>query len=132
MPLLLRARRIALVTAGLIGAGAAVGALCAAAALAVVLACNGVFGDRLTPDEWAVFLAVAGVFGAVVGAIGAPVVGWGLLRRVPLGRAIAGTALGTIAGGIVGWVAQPVLGAIAGALLGLVGVAAYLRRRAHA
>ena len=56
-------------------------------------------------------------FGAIAGAILAPVVGWLFLRRASLGRAIAETALGTLAGMLVGavWPSRPIY------LLGLVG-----------
>lgn len=42
------------------------------------------------------------MIGTPLGAIGAPVLGWLLLRRVALGRAIVATALGTVAGSLVG------------------------------
>jgi hypothetical protein len=56
-------------------------------------------------------------FGAIAGAILAPVVGWLFLRRASLGRAIAETALGVLAGILVGalWPSRPIY------LLGLVG-----------
>jgi hypothetical protein len=43
-----------------------------------------------------------GSAGALVGAVGAPILSWTVLRSVPLGRAITLTALGTLVGGAVG------------------------------
>lgn len=42
------------------------------------------------------------MIGTPLGAIGGPTLGWLLLRRVPLGRAIVATALGTVIGSLVG------------------------------
>ncbi len=47
-------------------------------------------------------LLFGGTVGAAVGAIGAPMITWLLLRRVPLNRAIIFCALGTIAGEAIG------------------------------
>jgi hypothetical protein len=57
-----------------------------------------------------------GTFGAVVGAVAAPVAGWFLFRHVPLGRAMAVTALGTLLGAALGWggARSPVLGGCVG------------------
>jgi len=39
----------------------------------------------------------------MLGAGCAPLAGWLLLRRVPLGRAFGGLTVGAIIGGVVGW-----------------------------
>jgi len=59
--------------------------------------------------------------------VGAPLLGWALLRCVPLGRAILVTAIGTFIGAIVGEFLNPfnpyahtIPGVIGGALLGFV------------
>ncbi|HKG90448.1 MAG TPA: hypothetical protein VKA84_01075 [Gemmatimonadaceae bacterium] len=127
-----RPARIAIVTAGLSAAGALVGGACAAVSLGLVLLCLRVVTPRTSLEGAAFVLAFASLVGAVTGAVGAPLIGWGLLRRVPLGRAIAGTALGTVAGGAAGWAVMPVLGSAAGALLGFVAGAVYLRLRTDA
>ena len=69
--------------------------------------------------------AIPGAIGAIAGAIGAPLVGFGLLRRVPLGRSILFTASGAIVGASLGeWIrpwnpySRAVPGVILGALLG--------------
>lgn len=121
-----RAARIVAVTGGLIVTGAVVGTLCAHVALALLLA----------PTEgWTLFADaelfwIAAVFGGALGAISAPVVFWALLRFVPLGRAIAWCAVGSILGGVAGWFAGMVLGALATALAGFVAAAVVLRRTA--
>lgn len=60
-----------------------------------------------------------GTFGAIVGAVGAPLSGWLFFRHVTLGRAMTITAIGTLAGaalgqGIGGW---PLSGGCLGFLL---------------
>lgn len=114
-----RARRIVLVTAGLMGVGAVAGALCGAAAATVV---GAIHGWRSTIVSLGETIAVGAIFGAMVGAIAAPVISWVLLRRVPLGRAIAGTAVGTVAGAAAGELLAPrgpdaILGGFAGFVL---------------
>jgi hypothetical protein len=69
-------------------------------------------------------LVFAAVFGAICGAIAAPAGGWLLLRRVPLGRAMAWTVIATVFGAVVLWVLplgynrieRGILGAIVGFL----------------
>ena len=116
--------RLAIVTAGLGGAGAVLGAVCAAASVAgIALLAGGVHapGSAGTPA----LLCVAAAFGSLVGAVGAPILGWSLLRRVPLGRVLAVTTIGTVAGAVVGEQLRALdpfpatlPGVIAGALLG--------------
>ena len=119
-----RATRIAVVTAGLSATGAVVGAACAASSVAIIAASAGglaSLGSSGTPG----LLGVSAGFGALVGALGAPMLGWGLLRRVPLGRVLLVTALGTIIGAVIGEWSRPLNpyarvlpGVIAGAFIG--------------
>ncbi|HEY0035035.1 MAG TPA: hypothetical protein VGB66_00030 [Longimicrobium sp.] len=46
------------------------------------------------------FLLLGAAFGAVVGMILGPLGAWLLMRDVPLGRAVGGTTLGTVLGGV--------------------------------
>jgi hypothetical protein len=88
--------RVLAVTLGLVATGGLVGAVCGALAFAMVL---GVAGESIDTG----LLSIGGAFGAVTGTIVAPLVSWLFLRRVPLGRAITQTALGTILGGAIGF-----------------------------
>ena len=92
-------RRVFAVTAGLVVAGAVFGALAGVAALAISLLLTGEFRGRLLPEVF----AIAAVLGAILGAVCAPIIGWLLLRHVPLGRAFSGLALGATVGGVAGW-----------------------------
>ena len=124
-----RTTRIVLVTAGLSVTGGVVGALCAAAAVTVIAAIEG-GSSGLVSRVFANILGVSAGFGAVAGMIGAPLLGWGLLRRVPLGRAMAFTAGGTVAGALAGELMHPLkyasdvpavlIGAFVGFLLGAI------------
>ena len=77
--------RAAKVTAGL----AAAGAVCGAAFGTLLASAMFALGPG-GPSRYDVPLGLVfgGTFGALVGAAGAPLVTWLLLRRVPLGRAI--------------------------------------------
>jgi hypothetical protein len=62
-------------------------------------------------------LGVAGISGAVLGAVILPIAGFTLLRYVPLGRALAETIVATALGGAIGvqllgawWLAGPLAG----------------------
>ena len=60
-------------------------------------------------------LVIGGGFGAVVGALSAPLLGATLLRRVPYGIAMLGTAMGALLGAALGAVwGSPVKGGLAG------------------
>lgn len=88
-------RRALTVTFGLSILGLICGALLGGVAVLVDL------GRHLRQADvggsWGAF-SVGAMFGAFVGAILGPLVAWVFLRRVPLCRAIAETALGTLAG----------------------------------
>ena len=130
-----RPTRIVLVTAGLSAVGGLVGALAAASAVgAIAILYGGV--SALTAGGTPGLLGVAAAFGAFCGLIAAPLLGWGLLRRVPLGRVIVWTAAGTIAGAVGGDLLQsvnpfaPLLpGVLVGAGLGF--ITAGIGLRAH-
>src|SRR5688500_16738356 len=96
-----RAGRIIAVTLGLSVAGAVLGAVAGAMAFALSLAIGGssdlLFGEPLK------LLTIPAVLGGVVGALLAPAMAWLLLRHVPLGKALAWSTVGTVAGGVLGW-----------------------------
>ena len=131
-----RPTRIVLVTAGLSAAGGIVGGLCSTAAVALIAAIEGDVGT-LVSRELAGLLGTAAAFGAVVGMIGAPILSWAVLRRVPLGRAALFTAIGTVVGAVGGELSQPLNpyartlpGVLVGALLGFIGAGVLARLRA--
>jgi hypothetical protein len=88
--------RIIQVTVGLSVLGIAVGS-----ALGAILAA--LFGVRVADLGFATtILSPGAVFGAAMGAVLAPVAAWTLMRRVPIWRAIAETAAGTVLGTALG------------------------------
>jgi hypothetical protein len=118
--------RVVLVTAGLSMTGGVVGALCAVVAVGLI-ASAGVGVGQVASRAGLTLLSLAGGAGALAGMLGAPLLGWGLLRRVPIGRAIAVTALGTVVGAVAGEMINPlnpyshtVPGVIGGALTGFI------------
>jgi hypothetical protein len=94
--------RIALVTVGLAGVGAACGALLGG--LTVLVQLYGIVPPRAYPF---IFLRFGAVAGGYLGAIFAPTIGWLFLRRAPLYRAIGQTAVGTLIGIAIGAAIQP-------------------------
>ena len=95
--------RAAQITGVLAAFGASVGALLGGALVALL----GVrLGDFRLDAE---LLTIGAQFGATTGAVLAPVAAWTLMRRVPLWRAIAETATGTVLGAAIGLVGQPLL-----------------------
>ncbi len=115
--------RDALVTLGLVGAGATFGALAGGTALAVAV----FIADH---EDAGLGFIVGALFGAPVGSVVAPIVALSLLRRVPLGRMFAVCSIGTAIGGIVGALTAPlsVEGGLGGALVGCLVAALMLRR----
>ena len=87
--------RYVILTAALALTGGLVGAALGAILWIVAL---GPLQALLLPEG--LWLAVS--FGAIIGGILTPVTGWLLLRDVPLGLAVGGTALGTVAGAVAG------------------------------
>ena len=130
-----RHARIAVVTAGLSLAGGVVGGICSAAAVTLIGGIESGVG-ALVSQELASLVGIAAGFGAVAGMIGAPVLSWAVLRRVPLGRAALFTAIGTVAGAVSGELAQPlnpyattIPGVLIGALCGFIGAGVLARIR---
>jgi hypothetical protein len=96
-----RLARIGAVTAGLGATGAVVGACCAAIAVTMISIVE-TKSAFIFSFEFFRLLGIVALAGAATGIVGAPALAWGLLRRVPLGRAIVVTAIATIAGAILG------------------------------
>jgi hypothetical protein len=133
-----RPARIAVVTAGLAVAGGVVGGICAAAAVTLIAGIEAGFGDLFSRD-FAALLGLCAAFGVFTGVIGAPLLSWAVLRRVPLGRAALYTAIGTIVGAVGGELARPLNpyvwtlpGVLVGALLGFIGAGILARLRTAA
>ena len=122
-----RPTRIVVVTAGLSATSGVVGALTAASAVSALFIVSGNV-DVLLAGGPPGLLSVAAGFGALCGLVGGPLLGWGLLRRVPLGRALVWTAVGTIVGAVGGEALRSVItpfgpllpGVLTGAFLGFV------------
>lgn len=124
----MRAKRIALVTAGLMAAGGIFGGI-AGAVLTFLLG---------LPDGWTglpawEYLVVGGALGGLFGAVLGPLGAWLLMRDVPLGLAVGGTTLGTVLGGAaaVAWNAPGALvyGPVAGFALAALALRVHARRR---
>ncbi|MFN2564956.1 MAG: hypothetical protein ABR499_08105 [Gemmatimonadaceae bacterium] len=99
-----RFRRIVTVTLALSAIGALVGAVLGGLVL------TGAFiavGGWRGPGGFGGPFAAAAVFGGVLGFVLAPVAAWTLMRHVPLWRAIAETALGTVIGVVAGFLIGP-------------------------
>jgi hypothetical protein len=118
-----RIGRILVVTLGLVLTGATVGAVLGGA---ILLGWVAVANPHGAPLPIVQLLKVGAFFGAWVGAIIAPIASWTLLRRVPLGRAIAGAAIGTTLGAIIGSPLE-MIGPLLGGVGGFVAAAVYLR-----
>jgi hypothetical protein len=121
--------RILAVTAGLCAGGAVFGALAGAVAVTVVMM------GLLREFDWSLPLLAARM-GAPLGAVLLPTAGWTVLRRVPLWRAVTGTFVGTVIGGILGvalgffaWPIGVMVAPPCFAILGFLGAAIWLRRR---
>jgi hypothetical protein len=100
-------------TALLAGAGALVGGVIGSALLFTLQ--FGAPGGIHPAIDVPFAVALGGTFGALVGGVTAPLMGWTLLRRVPFGRAIFGTAMGTLLGAGAGTVlGHPAIGGVAG------------------
>lgn len=130
--------RVIAITSGLVLAGAISGALSGVLAIeAAVL----IFLQTFATLK---MVGASSAIGALFGAVVAPVLAWSALRRVPLGRAIAGIAVGAGLGGAIGVLVgagsvnpyapfaidlPPVPQGLAGALGGAALAAGYLRVR---
>lgn len=138
-----RSARIITVTAGLAGLGAAAGVAIALVGLALVALVTGLRTGHVSLALQAMsepmILAFLLPKGALLGALTGPPVAWTLLRRVRIGRAVVGVALGALIGALTGDLALSALswgkataipfGWLWCALLGVL-IAALLLRRA--
>jgi hypothetical protein len=115
--------RIVGVTLGLAAAGFVAGAIVGLAMMGIWLALSPVLGDTASN------LLRGAAFGGAVGAVAGPAAAWLLMRHVPLGLAIGGTALGTLAGAALGLLIGGWEGSFGGAFLGFTLVAVALRIR---
>ena len=95
--------RIAEVTVALAAVGAGVGSVLGTFLVAMLAAREGGFG-LIGPIQ---VLLVGASFGASVGAVLAPLAAWTLMRRVPIWRAVAETAVGTVVGTGIGLLIGP-------------------------
>jgi hypothetical protein len=116
------------VTVGLLVGGALLGGLAALAALVLGGLLSGMTGFLRTD-----VLLVAGGAGAFIGGVLLPLTSWALLRRVPLGRTLAGTVMGTVGGALLGWAIVPLganlLAPVGGAIAGFFAAAFVMRAR---
>lgn len=111
----MRIKRIAAVTAGLVVAGGVFGTI----AGMIVLFAWGVFvgwAFHFTFNDLSDLLMISIIFGGGLGAVLGPIAAWLLMRHVPLGLAVGGTTLGTLAGGGIALVAagDPVIAMLYG------------------
>ena len=117
------ARVVLGVTAACVAAGAAAGILCAMGILFLIDGLRGLFSDALP------YLA-AGIIGGVCGLVLGPGAVFGFLRRVPLGRLFAETALCAGIGGLIGFaLGMNLIADLALASCAFGGAVAHLARR---
>ena len=121
----MRVGRIAAVTASLAAIGAVVGAVLGAIVLTAwaLVRLRGDVGSMAFVGAWT---------GAVIGMVLAPTTTWGFLRRVPIGKALAYTAIGTAVGAFAGLLiggltVEPLSGGLIGSFVGFVVAAIVLR-----
>jgi hypothetical protein len=93
--------RVLAVTGGLLLAGGVVGGLVGGGLLGIFASIGKVAGETGPPLR--LFGIAAGV-GAIIGALTGPPLAWLLLRRVPIGKALMHTAVGSVIGGLLGGV----------------------------
>jgi hypothetical protein len=125
-------KRILIIIAGLSLTGAIIGGLLGIGAMALLLAVRDFYVEgRVTA---AGLLGAAGTFGAVAGAVLAPIAAWTLMRSVPLWRAIGEPALGTTLGAVIAMLIElepgtsfGVVGPAIGGVIGFVAAAVRLR-----
>jgi drug/metabolite transporter (DMT)-like permease len=86
------------VTLGLSAGGTLVGGAAGALAFLIAAMASGI----AIPFDALWIFAIPAALGAFLGFVLTPIASWMLLRRVPLGRAFPGLAVGTIAGGVLG------------------------------
>lgn len=126
----MRLGRAAVITLSIAAVGALMGGVIGAALVAAWGLVLGVGGRSVAEGA-----AVGSANGAALGAVIAPITAWTLMRRVPLGRALAQTAIGTTLGAAIGLAVgsffalklRSLPGAFLGALIGFVATALRLR-----
>jgi hypothetical protein len=117
--------RVAAVTGGLALAGAVAGAVVADLVLAGGILITDGPAAVLRQWRWYGFGALAG---GVCGVVLGPLAAWLFLRRVPLGRAVLETSIGSAVGTAVGLLLGPTIATVlGGALVGLLASALRLR-----
>ena len=127
-----RRERIRSVTRTLVGLGAAGGALCGAVIPPGIMLVTG-YPEELLMPGLGQLMAIGAGLGAVAGGVAGPVVAWGLLRHVPLGKAVLWAATGTVIGALAGELLVPynhhipMMGIIVGGILGFGGASIALR-----
>ena len=98
-------RRVLAVTIAVAASGAVVGAIAAVATVLLVLVATAEVPDTIGLTELREMLPMlvwVATFGAIRGAIAFPAAAWLVLRRVPIGRSLAGVGFGIILGALVG------------------------------
>jgi hypothetical protein len=111
------AARILQITIGLGIVGSVVGGVLGAVLVAAL-------SMRMPGFHASDLLGIGFTFGARMGAVLAPIAAWTLMRDVPIWRAIAETAAGTLVGAAIGLVFQPLYVAwLSPPLLGIGGFA---------
>jgi len=121
-------RRVAIITLGLALTGAVVGGVLGALSFWLATAIRGM---TLSLNSARILIA-GGEAGALMGTVLAPVAAWSLMRSVPLWRAIAEPALGTVVGALAGTLLGPLwrpglAWSIVGGLIGFLIAAVHLR-----
>src|SRR5690242_19134315 len=115
-----RLSRIVDVTAGLAVAGAVGGAVSGALIAALLMVIRAGFATFFSLGTL-VALGAAAVVGTLIGLVAGPLLSWGILRRVPLGKALLATAIGTVSGAVLGelvWPSNPHMIGLPRAFLG--------------
>jgi len=95
--------RVMTVTGGLLLAGGIVGGLVGGGLLGIFATIARITGAETGLPPLRVFGIAAGA-GAIIGAVTGPPLAWLLLRRVPIGKALLHTAVGSVIGGLLGGV----------------------------
>ena len=95
--------RVLAVTGGLLLAGGVVGGLVGGGLLGIFAAIEQIAGSGRGLPPLRVFGFATGA-GAVIGAVTGPPLAWLLLRRVPIGKALLHTGVGSVIGGLLGGV----------------------------
>ena len=123
-----RLRAFVVVTALAIGAGALLGVLSVGGLAAVAL----VTGRSVTGRDAVGMLLLGALWGGAFGLALGPLTAFAFLRAVPLGRAVAGTAAGTVLGILATFIlgSNPFVSLPVGFLLGAIGVRVLHKRRA--